>query len=148
MAATHDKQPIAKLVKDCRAAKGYTQQELADLTHISLRSVQRIENGEVQPRLYTIRVLAEHLGFADQLGVPEEVLEEATPVPLPVAKGKYPLNTTQKIILSVGIALVVFLSTAAYIAQSAHFPETGFEWLVLLACITAGYMILLFRIWK
>jgi len=145
MAAIHDKQQIAQWVKEGRAARGYTQQELSDLTNISLRSVQRIENGEVYPRLYTIKILAEHLGFTEQLMAPAEK-EAITPSLLPVTK--YRMNTTQKLILSIGIALLVFLLTAAYIAQSAHFPETGFEWMVLLACLVAGYSILLFRIWR
>src|SRR5579863_9589337 len=57
------KQEIAALVKEGRSAKGYTQQELADLAKLSLRSVQRIENGEVLPRSYTLRMLAQHLNF-------------------------------------------------------------------------------------
>lgn len=58
------KEVIARLVREGRAAKGYTQQELSEMTGISLRSVQRIENAEVQPRMYTVKILAEHLGFA------------------------------------------------------------------------------------
>jgi len=56
-----DKTYIAELVKTGRTEKGYTQQDLADRTGISLRTVQRIENGEVLPRLYTLRLLEQHL---------------------------------------------------------------------------------------
>ncbi len=37
------KEKIARLVREARIAKGYTQQELSDKAQISLRSVQRIE---------------------------------------------------------------------------------------------------------
>ena len=37
---------IAVRIKEGRLSKGYTQQELSDLAGISIRSVQRIENGE------------------------------------------------------------------------------------------------------
>ena len=40
---------IAEIVKEYRAIKGYTQKELADISNISLRSIQRIESGEVVP---------------------------------------------------------------------------------------------------
>jgi transcriptional regulator with XRE-family HTH domain len=58
-----NKEQLAQLVREKRTAKGITQQELADMAGISLRSVQRIENGEVLPRSYTLRVIAEKLGF-------------------------------------------------------------------------------------
>ena len=57
----YNKEDIARLVKDGRIAMGYTQQELSDLTRISLRSVQRIENAEVLPRLYTLKLLAKSI---------------------------------------------------------------------------------------
>ena len=44
------KKDIANLIKEGRAIQGYTQQELSELTGISLRSIQRIENEEVLPR--------------------------------------------------------------------------------------------------
>ena len=57
-----DKEVVARAIREGRVAKGLTQQELADLAGISLRSVQRIEGGEVVPRAYTLRVLGEKLG--------------------------------------------------------------------------------------
>src|SRR5579859_5186173 len=56
---------IAINVKEARLRKGYTQQELSDLTGISIRSVQRIENGDVIPREYTLRLLTEQLELKD-----------------------------------------------------------------------------------
>ncbi len=44
-----------------RDKKNITQQELAELSGISLRTIQRIEKGEVIPRPYTIRKLQEAL---------------------------------------------------------------------------------------
>ena len=37
-----------------RKLKGYTQDELAEKTRVGLRTIQRIEKGEVQPHLQTI----------------------------------------------------------------------------------------------
>jgi transcriptional regulator with XRE-family HTH domain len=38
-----------------------TQEELADMTEVSARTIQRIENGEVAPRAYTLQMIAKAL---------------------------------------------------------------------------------------
>jgi len=50
-----------KLIKDLRIKKGMTQEELADKTEVSARTIQRIENGEVDPRAYTLQMIAKAL---------------------------------------------------------------------------------------
>ena len=44
-----------------RLAKGMTQEELAEKTRVSARTIQRIENGEVEPRAFTLRAIASAL---------------------------------------------------------------------------------------
>ena len=51
-----------KLIKELRLKKGMTQEELAELTELSARTIQRIENGEVDPRAYTLQMIAKALG--------------------------------------------------------------------------------------
>ncbi|WP_223033046.1 helix-turn-helix domain-containing protein [Hanstruepera marina] len=41
-----------------RKLKGLTQDELAEKTTVGVRTIQRIEKGEVQPHLQTIKLLA------------------------------------------------------------------------------------------
>ena len=50
-----------KIIKDLRIKKGMTQEELADKTEVSSRTIQRIENGEVDPRSYTLQMIAKAL---------------------------------------------------------------------------------------
>ena len=135
-----DKQRIAALVKSGRATKGYTQQELADLTRISLRSVQRIENGEVLPRLYTLRLLEQHLGVT---------LAREIEAPTSEANTK-PANSTKpkKVILTISVGLILLLLTGAYLAQSRRFPETDFERFLLWGGVLIVYTGILLRIWK
>lgn len=38
------------VIKELRIKKGMTQEELAEKTELSARTIQRIENGEVDPR--------------------------------------------------------------------------------------------------
>ncbi|RXK80726.1 helix-turn-helix domain-containing protein [Filimonas effusa] len=51
-------QKIARL----RKAKGLTQEELVEKCHLNVRTLQRIEAGEVTPRSYTIRLILNELG--------------------------------------------------------------------------------------
>jgi transcriptional regulator with XRE-family HTH domain len=46
-----------------RKAKGLTQQELATLTKVDLRTIQRIESGKSNPRAYTIKAIENALCF-------------------------------------------------------------------------------------
>lgn len=49
---------LAKKIKELRTKKGYSQEQLANLTDLSLRTIQRIENGETEPRGDTLTRLA------------------------------------------------------------------------------------------
>jgi transcriptional regulator with XRE-family HTH domain len=55
------KMETGKLIKELRIKKGMTQEELADKTEVSARTIQRIENGEVDPRAYTLQMIAKAL---------------------------------------------------------------------------------------
>lgn len=50
-----------KLIKELRIEKGMTQEELAEKTEVSTRTIQRIENGQVDPRSYTLQMIAKAL---------------------------------------------------------------------------------------
>ena len=45
-----------------RTEKGMTQLELRDKSHVSVRTIQRIESGAVTPRVSTVKILLEALG--------------------------------------------------------------------------------------
>ena len=65
-------------IKDLRLKKGLTQEELADKTDISVRTIQRIENGEVDPRLYTLQsiALALEIDYAELVNYESDDLTE------------------------------------------------------------------------
>src|SRR5512142_2934910 len=50
-------------VAELRQQKGLTQERLAEQCEVSLRTIQRIESGEVDPRAYTVHCLGEALDF-------------------------------------------------------------------------------------
>lgn len=52
---------IGLVIKELRIKKGLTQEELAAKTELSARTIQRIENGEVDPRAYSLQMIAKAL---------------------------------------------------------------------------------------
>lgn len=57
------KQPeLGRKISELRKSKGLTQEELVELCNISVRTIQRIETGEVTPRSYTIKTILSALG--------------------------------------------------------------------------------------
>ncbi len=58
------KQPeLGKKISELRKDKGLTQEELVDKCNISVRTLQRIESGEVTPRSYTVKTILAALDY-------------------------------------------------------------------------------------
>lgn len=69
---------LGKKISELRKAKGLTQEELVDLCNISVRTIQRIETGEVTPRSYTIKTILTALGSdIDELQIDQSYSEVA-----------------------------------------------------------------------
>ena len=54
---------IASGLAELRKARGLTQEELAEKCNVNVRTLQRIESGEVTPRSYTAKVIFAALDF-------------------------------------------------------------------------------------
>jgi transcriptional regulator with XRE-family HTH domain len=58
------KQPeLGRKISELRTAKGFTQEDLVEKCNISVRTIQRIEAGEVTPRSYTIKTILAALDY-------------------------------------------------------------------------------------
>ncbi|MGK7391386.1 MAG: helix-turn-helix domain-containing protein [Candidatus Cyclobacteriaceae bacterium M2_1C_046] len=58
------KQPeLGKKITELRKSKGLTQEELVEKCNISVRTIQRIETGDVTPRSYTIKTILSALDY-------------------------------------------------------------------------------------
>ena len=53
---------LGKQILLARQQQKLSQVELANKCHLNVRTIQRIENEEVSPRLYTLRIISEVLG--------------------------------------------------------------------------------------
>ena len=112
------------------------------MTQLSLRSVQRIEKGEVMPRQFSLNVLADQLDFTPIVNEDELAISESQPVT------QLPLNKARKLILTLGLAILLILLTGAFISQSRGFPETHFEAFLLWAGVAFAYFAFVWKLWK
>ena len=70
------KQPeLGQKIASLRKIKGLTQEELCQACNINIRSLQRIENGEVNPRAFTLKLISEQLNYDFWTEVAEEQAE-------------------------------------------------------------------------
>lgn len=49
-------------LREGRLSKGLTQKELSEQSNISVRSIQRIENGDITPRSHTLKNAGRNIG--------------------------------------------------------------------------------------
>lgn len=83
------KQPdLGRKIAELRKAKGLTQEELVEKCNISVRTIQRIETGEVTPRSYTVKTILTALDYdagkifdSDTNEIPDGENESINPAP-------------------------------------------------------------------
>ena len=104
---------LGKKIADLRKAKGLTQEELVEKCNLSVRTLQRIEAGEVMPRTYTVKLIFEALeinydnSFNDNKRLISKWLEQFYISFIDLFNLK--TNTMRKItILSVMVTAIVF----------------------------------------
>jgi transcriptional regulator with XRE-family HTH domain len=85
-----------------RKEKQLTQEELAGKSHVSVRTIQRIEAGEVLPRMSTVKILLEALGESY-----ESFATQSNPI-METQKSLLP-NTNRNTVLVAAVAGAVYL---------------------------------------
>lgn len=138
---------IGNKIKEVRTKKGISQDELAELTNINLRTIQRIESNESKPRAKTLSLICDALGINIT-----EITENKNDIK----------NLILPIILTSVIFISTFLSWNSFIAKSGHssligktLTTTGWEgslyfgpikiynWLVSLCSLSIGAILIL-----
>jgi transcriptional regulator with XRE-family HTH domain len=116
------KQPeLGKKISELRKAKGMTQEELVEKCNLNVRTVQRIEAGEVTPRSFTIKALFDALGYPWQNQINDEPEVTAKPSPILYA--------------AIGAAVLYFFLSmfeigleTEFIAGEASISRDSFAW--------------------
>ncbi|WP_405208010.1 DUF4870 domain-containing protein [Aquimarina sp. LLG6339-5] len=148
-----------------RKLKGFTQEDLSDKTTVGVRTIQRIEKGDVQPHLQTIKLLAIGLDISvDDLLVldnPKEktiqrkwiLLLHASPffgLIIPLANVLFPLFTwiskaeDNKIYDVHGRAVINFhctINLLIIISLLLFFPFPGFNFIGTAAILLFGIIV-------
>ena len=127
------KQVFREKLIEVRKAQGLTQEDVAKKCKITVRTIQRLESGQVMPRAYTIKVISENLGISffetdDNVKDKEQQSNRKIQTFYWCAKDLFNLrtNTMKKIsilttpFLLVGFALFFFLHSAT-IAQTIDY---------------------------
>lgn len=108
---------IGKKIKELRVLKGLTQEDLAEKTSLSVRTIQRIESGEVDPRTYTLNLLAEALDVELEVFTSEIIQKD-------IADSSKPDPTQWIALLHLsGLFVMIFPPLIIYIWKKPEVPE-------------------------
>lgn len=117
------KQPeLGKRLNEIRTQKGITQKELSDLCSVDIRTIQRIEAGEVEPRMSTVKILAAAL----------ENEELATSTEIPVVKNE---QLKSAYLVSFVAGILFFFNFIVYSIIAPSFPSLTGNWIYFLLSV-------------
>lgn len=109
------KQPeLGKKISDLRKQKGLTQEDLVERCNINVRTIQRIEAGEVTPRSYTLKTILRALDY--------DLEEIKTDFEKAISISKKHL-TILNLAFWVGIVFVIALAFAMFIDLMIYFES-------------------------
>ena len=106
------KQPdLGKKILELRKQKGFTQEELVEKCNINVRTIQRIEAGDVTPRSFTVKTILEALEIDAGTFFEESIHEE----------NKIQLSASDKSVLRVSWISGIFVSITSVIGMIIEF---------------------------
>ncbi|MDB5269375.1 MAG: helix-turn-helix transcriptional regulator [Hymenobacter sp.] len=149
-----------------RKSKGFSQELLAEQSGVSLRTIQRVEQGETVPRGHTMQALATALEVPLEalLVAPTATLPLPTPSPLPTPPGAPgPLRADPQFLQMLNLSalcflvfpflnlLVPFLLWRKHRYDTEHVAEVGrrilgFQMLWQVGCFFSYLMVLLLQV--
>ncbi len=71
---------VAKKIKELRNRKGFSQEELSENSGLSLRTIQRLENGETKPRGDTLQRLAASFSISPDEITDWQIIEDTSTI--------------------------------------------------------------------
>ncbi len=83
---------LGELLVALRKKKGWTQEELVEACHVSVRTIQRIESGDVTPRNSTVQLLLDALDYDPSEWIELTQKEESNRSPFKLFNAMFALN--------------------------------------------------------
>jgi transcriptional regulator with XRE-family HTH domain len=123
---------LGKRLTALRKNKNLTQEELVEKSHVSVRTIQRIEAGEVLPRLSTVKILLDALGQNH-----EEFLTKPTDT---MGTKKNPVTSSSRnVVLTAVVAGAIYLvAESIIVAMNITWLSSDREWGSWMNLIYAG----------
>lgn len=120
-----------------RKAKNLTQEELVEKSHVSVRTIQRIESGEVVPRMSTVKILWQ------ALGEPYETIPTKSTQVMEIQKSTLP-NANRNTVLTAVLAGAIYLVCQIILSTMdiAWIFREG-EWEIYMNAIYIGLTVLM-----
>ena len=139
-----EEQTLGDKIREARKSQNLSQADLAFKCNLNVRSVQRIESGEVIPRMYTLRILNEALGT--------DFIKDPSDPDLDLQIGQFQriFKHRRKIRISMAIFAVVFLILVG-IAAINNWHILGMAkraWAPLVYAIMFAYLVVLAQLWR
>ncbi len=127
---------LGKQLTALRKEKNLTQEELVEKSHVSVRTIQRIEAGEVLPRMSTVKILLAALGQN-----PEQFLTKHTP---PMETTTNSTTSVRNIVLTAVIAGAIYLvAEIILMAMNIVWFTGGRDWSSWMNFIYAGLTVVM-----
>jgi transcriptional regulator with XRE-family HTH domain len=130
---------LGKQIIFARLQKQLSQAELADKCNLNVRTIQRIENEEVKPRLYTLRIISEALGVTL---INEKENENASKELIQLRN----MFEKRKQIRIYGFVLAIFVLVTAFLLLLSGIPKLS--WAPFFYLFFFLYLIVIVLTWR
>jgi transcriptional regulator with XRE-family HTH domain len=117
---------LSEKLKKLRIDKGYSQEELSEKSNLSLRTIQRLENGESSPREDTINLLIKAFDLPNDFFIESKITKDETKK---IAKRRIPwfIISLTTIGCSVGVLLGI-----NFVLKNKELPNDGVSSIIII----------------
>lgn len=137
---------LGKALYELRVQQGITQLELRERSHVSVRTIQRIEGGTVTPRMVTVKILLQALGEDAEAWLTQQQTSRNSysipRIPNPLLKDASDLECTNALSIAwvAGIIylLMVMLEMALGLIEEVQISSKGLAVLLVIVKMTAA----------
>ncbi len=138
--------PLAEQLIQKRIEKGLTQEELADLSQLDVRTIQRVEKGEVKPYFSTLKLLSQALDY-DFIAEINNKPWDFSPAEVEQYRKKFRIRRTIRIAIFIG-AMALLLGVATTFPDFELLGMAKKTWAPFLYIVMFGLIITIGIVWR
>jgi transcriptional regulator with XRE-family HTH domain len=118
---------LSEQLKKMRIDKGFSQEELSEVSNLSLRTIQRLENGESSPREDTIHLLTKALDVPRDYFT--EIYQTQKNTDEKIIKGKFPWFIVSLTIIGCSTGVLLGVN---YALSNTQLPNDGISSIIVI----------------